>query len=79
MSLLKCNGKHSLYFFLLFFLFQLLDFVSMNHASEKFSSQGSEGGWYRIGWAFLKVLPCNSFSSHRQNCDMLSYVQNYME
>ncbi|XP_052095753.1 jouberin-like isoform X1 [Mytilus californianus] len=41
-------------------LFELLDFVSMNHANVKFSSQGSEGGWYRIAWAFLKVLGNNN-------------------
>ena len=44
------------------YYFQLLDFVSMNHASEKFDSQGSEGGWYRIGWAFLKVHTLYNFS-----------------
>ncbi|CAG5116451.1 unnamed protein product, partial [Candidula unifasciata] len=35
-------------------LFELLDFVSMNTASNQ-----EEGGWYKIAWAFLKVLGKN--------------------
>ncbi len=39
--------------------FQLLDFVSMNTARYKYHVAKQEGGWHRIGWAFLKVLGGN--------------------
>ena len=41
---------------------QVLDFVSMNTARRQFTNQKTEGGWYRIAWAFLKVgsaVACN--------------------
>nr|XP_022332539.1 jouberin-like isoform X2 [Crassostrea virginica] len=35
--------------------FEVLDFVSMNTARRQFTNQKTEGGWYRIAWAFLKI------------------------
>ncbi|KAK3089926.1 hypothetical protein FSP39_007688 [Pinctada imbricata] len=37
--------------------FELMDFLSMNTASNQSSS--TQGGWYRIAWAFLKVIGNN--------------------
>ncbi|CAH1775536.1 unnamed protein product, partial [Owenia fusiformis] len=39
--------------------FEILDFVSMNTASQKYTSAKEQGGWHRIAWAFLKLLGTN--------------------
>ncbi|KAK6171988.1 hypothetical protein SNE40_018397 [Patella caerulea] len=39
--------------------FELLDFVSMNRASQQYKNVKQAGGWHRIGWAFLKILGGN--------------------
>ena len=36
--------------------FEILDFLPMTVASKNFRRQGQSGGWYRIAWAFLKLL-----------------------
>ncbi|CAI9743200.1 jouberin-like isoform X2 [Octopus vulgaris] len=40
--------------------FEIVDFVSMNSASFRYQRQPPhEGGWYKIAWAFLKVIGAN--------------------
>ena len=39
--------------------FEILDFLPMTVASKNFRRQGQSGGWYRIAWAFLKLLDQN--------------------
>ena len=36
--------------------FEILDFLPMTVASKNFRRQGQSGGWYRIAWAFLKLV-----------------------
>ena len=36
--------------------FEVIDFVSMAVASKNFRRLGQKGGWYRIAWAFLKLV-----------------------
>ncbi|XP_078693448.1 jouberin-like isoform X4 [Branchiostoma floridae x Branchiostoma belcheri] len=40
-------------------LFEVLDFVTMSVASNNYRSEGQQGGWHRIAWAFLKVVGSN--------------------
>ncbi|XP_013379742.1 jouberin [Lingula anatina] len=39
--------------------FEILDFISMNAARQKYNVAKQEGGWHRVAWAFLKVLGSN--------------------
>ena len=39
----------------LFYLLQVLDFVSMNVASQRYNPSSQDGGWYKVAWGFLKV------------------------
>eukprot|EP00106_Octopus_bimaculoides_P015706 XP_014783148.1 PREDICTED: jouberin-like [Octopus bimaculoides] len=40
--------------------FEIVDFVSMNSTSYRYQRQPPhEGGWYKIAWAFLKVIGAN--------------------
>ena len=36
--------------------FEVIDFVSMAVASKNFRRLGQKGGWYRVAWAFLKLV-----------------------
>lgn len=36
--------------------FEVLDFLPMTVASKNFRHYGQSGGWYRIAWAFLKLV-----------------------
>ncbi|CAE1326571.1 AHI1 [Acanthosepion pharaonis] len=40
--------------------FEILDFVGMNMASLHYSKQKQESGWYKIAWAFLKIVGANN-------------------
>ncbi|XP_064624696.1 jouberin-like isoform X2 [Lineus longissimus] len=35
--------------------FEVVDFLSMNAAKERYGRSGNDGGWYRVAWAFLKL------------------------
>ncbi|ELT92642.1 hypothetical protein CAPTEDRAFT_228034 [Capitella teleta] len=53
--------------------FEVMDFVSMSAASEKYNNAKQEGGWHRIAWAFLKVLGANG----KPNTDRKVRLQLY--
>ncbi|XP_063217241.1 jouberin-like isoform X2 [Bacillus rossius redtenbacheri] len=40
-------------------MFEILDFVSFSLASARYKKLGTEGGWYKIAWAFLKPVGKN--------------------
>nr|CAD7263043.1 unnamed protein product [Timema shepardi] len=40
-------------------LFEILDFVNFSVASSQYKKLGSEGGWHKIAWAFLKPVGKN--------------------
>ncbi|CAD5113877.1 DgyrCDS3040 [Dimorphilus gyrociliatus] len=40
--------------------FELLDFVSMASASNRYTPAGREKGWHRIAWGFLKICGANN-------------------
>lgn len=44
-------------------LFEIVDFVNFALGSSRYRSLGSEGGWIKIAWAFLKLIAANGASN----------------
>ncbi|XP_074640564.1 jouberin-like isoform X2 [Tubulanus polymorphus] len=53
--------------------FELLDFLTMNQAKERYDYVGQDGGWHHIAWGFLKLVGKNG----KLNCDRKVRLQLY--
>ena len=43
--------------------FEIIDFLPMSVANKNYNRYGQKGGWYRIAWAFLKLVDADWRSS----------------
>jgi hypothetical protein len=61
----------------IFFILQVVDFLSMNAAKERYERSGNDGGWYRIAWGFLKVNSISLTSKYKFHASSFTRYNMY--